>query len=116
MSDAIGKQLRRAKPITLTFYDTLRTHPYTATFYVREDTTEEDCHKLIRTVDALSMCVLGKYKIGFEQYVVPEYHKGFESISPYAHGTFKWQIAYHTPNGSVRKHTIPGRNPVVSEN
>ncbi|MCD4685090.1 MAG: hypothetical protein K8S97_04040 [Anaerolineae bacterium] len=110
MPETIGKQLPRAKPINLTFYDILRTQPYTATFYVREDASTEECHQLINAVKALSLCVLGKYKIGFEQYVVPEYQKGLDTISPYAIGTFKWQIGYHTPNGSMRRHTIPGRN------
>ena len=112
MSEPVGKQLPRAKPVTLTFYDTLQTQPYTTTFYVRDETPDEVCHRLIEAVASLSMCVLGKYQIGHHKYVVPEYQKGFETISgSVVMGTFKWQISYHTPNGSVRRHTIPGRNP-----
>ncbi len=111
MSENAGRQIPSAKPVIMTFYDMLKTPAYTATFYVRESATEEECERLIRAVDALSLCLLAKYKIGYQQYVVPNYHKGLEEISNQARGTFKWQISYHTPSGAVRRHTIPGRNP-----
>jgi hypothetical protein len=111
MSENLGKPLPRAKPITMTFYDSLQIQPYTSTFYVREDTSEEECQKLIRAVEALSMCVLGKYKIGYQEYVIPDYQRNFATMSAWAIGTAKWQISYHTTRGSVRRHTIPGRNP-----
>ncbi|MBN1200527.1 MAG: hypothetical protein JXJ20_01605 [Anaerolineae bacterium] len=108
MSDSPGKELPRAMPITMTFYDMLKTHPYTCTFYVPDNTTDEECEKLIRAVEALSMCVLGKYKIGHKQFIVPGYQD--KSISNNALGTRKSRISYYTPNGAVRSHTIPGCN------
>jgi hypothetical protein len=114
MSEEVGRQLPRARPVVMTFYDILLTQPYTAKFYIQNDATEEDCQRLIKAVDALSQCVLGKYKIGHQEYVVPDYPKKLENISPYAMGTFKWQISYHTRNESSRRHTIPGHNPEYS--
>jgi hypothetical protein len=108
MTEPIGRRLPRAQPITMTFYDWLLTYPYSTTFYVRADTTDEDCHRLIEAVRALSACTLGQYKIGYQQYVVPDYHKA--ELKPNVMGTFKWLITYHDKNGSARRHTIPGRS------
>jgi len=95
----------------MTFYDALQTYPYTTTFYVRDDATLEQIHELIRCVDDLSDCVLGKYKIGHDEYVVPGYRDLLASVhSKMVMGTFKWRIIYSTEDFTKRSHTIPGRN------
>lgn len=111
MTEPIGKQLPRAKPITLTFYDTLLDWPYRTIFYVRADASEEDCHRLIDAICAVSDCELGQYSIGYQKYVVPDYREKLKNRMPGSvMGTFKWQITFHTEDGRPRKHTIPGRN------
>jgi hypothetical protein len=117
MTEPIGRHLPRAKPIHLTFYDRLIDWPYSTTFYVREDTSEEDCHRLIEAVRAVSACELGEYKIGYQKYVVPDYREKLKSRTPGAvMGTFKWLITFHTENGRLHKTTIPGRNDELSIN
>lgn len=108
MSSSLGHELVRAKPLTLTFYDWLKEYPYTSTFYIREETADEDCHRFIHAVEVMSSCVLGKYKLGYRQFVVPDYRDRLKDISPHVLGTFKWRISYLISNGLTRSHTIPG--------
>lgn len=108
MTQSIGFELKRALPITMTYYDWLLTYPYTSTFYVRDGTSDEDCNELIQAVRALSACVLGKYKIGHRSFVVTTFDEDKKAVSPYAMGTRKWQIQYHNSLGLSRSHTIPG--------
>lgn len=108
--ELLGRQLPRAKPVTLTFYDSLLDYPYTTTFYVREDASLEQVQELIRCVDALSSCVLGKYKIGYDEYIVPDFRERVAEIDANVMGTFRWRIVYMTENSITRSHTIPGRN------
>jgi hypothetical protein len=110
MDSSLGHQLPRAKPVTLTFYDWLKDYPYTTTFYVRDEATTEQIQALITSVAELSQCILGKYKVGHEQYVIPDYLERLKSVSPYAMGTYKWLISYSTPSGMARSHSIPGLN------
>jgi len=106
MSDAIGLERVHAKPITMTFYDWLKTYPYTSTFYVRDEATDEDCHRLIRAVQVLSACVLGQYKIGYRPFIVHDFEEQYKAMKPATMGTFKWRISYMTSTGT-RSHTIP---------
>lgn len=109
----LGHKLPRAKPILLTFYDRLQDYPYT-TFYVREETTQEQSEALIKAVSDLSICILGKYKIGYQDFIVPDYRDKLKSITPYAMGTFKWLIKFYVTTyfGDLmaRSVTIPGRD------
>jgi len=107
MMDTIGIERVQAKPITLTFYDWLRTYPYTSSFYVRDETSDEDCHRLIRTVQTLSDCILGKYKIGYRPFIVRDLDEQFKAMKPAPKGTFKWRISYLNSFGLTRAHTIP---------
>ncbi len=107
---SIGFELKRAVPITMTYYDWLRTYPYTSTFYVPDGTSDEDCNELIQAVRTLSACILGKYKIGHRSFVVPTFHEDIKSVSPHALGTRKWRIQYNNSFGLSRAHTIPGSN------
>lgn len=54
------------------------------------------------------MCVLGKYKIGYETYIVPDYLERTTTLSPYVMGTRKWRISYKIVSGRALSHTIPG--------
>ncbi len=111
---SLGHKLPRAKPITLTFYDRLQDYPYTTTFYVREETPQEQSEALVRVVSDLSICILGKYKIGYKDFIVPDYRDKLKLIAPNAMGTFKWLIKFHVTTyfGDLmaRSVTIPGRD------
>jgi len=110
----LGHKLPRAKPITLTFYDWLKDYPYTTTFYAREETTLQQSNALIKAITDVSQCVLGKYKIGYEEYIVPDYRDRLTIITPQVLGTFKWNVKYYavTHFGDLmpRSVTIPGRD------
>jgi hypothetical protein len=110
----LGNKLNRAKPVALTFYDSLETYPYSTTFYVHDNTLNEQCEKLIQAISDLSSCVLGKYNIGYEQFVVQNYHEKLAKLTPSTFGTEKWVIKYHIRNWTARSHTIPGRNKETS--
>ncbi|MFN8530861.1 MAG: hypothetical protein U0670_19835 [Anaerolineae bacterium] len=105
-SNAIGFERVQAKPIIMTFYDWLRTYPYTSTFYVRAEATDDDCHRLIRAIQVMSACILGQYKIGYRPFLVRDLDEQFKAMQPAPMGTFKWRISYMTSLGS-RAHTIP---------
>ncbi|MBN1874241.1 MAG: hypothetical protein JXA33_08415, partial [Anaerolineae bacterium] len=65
MSDSLpGRELPRAKPVTLTFYDMLGDVPFTTTFYVRDEEAQARIEALIEAIREVSRCVLAKYKIG----------------------------------------------------
>lgn len=98
------------KPVSMTFYDSLKDYPYRTTFYVREDAPDEKVLELIRCVSDLTSCVLVEYKIGYKKTVVPDYHEKLKDLSPGVMGTFKWRIKYRNPLAMNRSHTIPGRN------
>ena len=112
----LGRELPRAKPVVLTFYDMLRDVPSTTTFYVSEDTSQEQIEALIQAVEALSECVLGKYNIGHREFIVPDYFKRFEAEKITAITGQKSVIKYRTENGASHSHSIPGRNPHMSIN
>ena len=96
MIEPIGKPLPRAKPIHLTFFDQLLDWPYRSTFYVREVTSDEDCHRLIEAICAVSVCALGQYTIGYKDYLVPDYREKLKGPNRgYIMGTFKWLISFH---------------------
>jgi hypothetical protein len=82
-----GRKLPRAKPVVMTFYDSLLDYPYTTTFYIREDATLQQIQELVRCVDALSDCVLGKYKIGYEEYIVSDFRERIAKIDVHVMGT-----------------------------
>lgn len=110
----LGHKVPRAKPILLTFYDRLQDYPYTTTFYVREETSNEQAEKLIKAITDISACVLGKYKIGYQEFLVPDFRDKVKFIKPDALGTFKWAIKYYARtyfgDQLARSVTIPGRN------
>jgi hypothetical protein len=97
------------KSLSMTFFDTLRTHPYTATFYIREDSSRE-VEEFVNCVRDLSTCVMSKYRLGDEEVALPDYERELEDISPYVMGTRKWVIKYRVAPNTIRSHTIPGRN------
>ncbi len=109
-ANTIGRKLPRARPVILTFYDSLKDYPYTSTFSVRDDATNEQIQHLINCVCALSDCVLGQYKIGYAVYVIPDLEDKVKALKSSVMGTFKWRITYRTPHGMSRSHTIPGLN------
>lgn len=94
----------------MTFYDKIK-HPYTSTFYVASTTTNQEATELIHCVEALSICVLGKYKIGYDEFLISDYLHKLKNISPYSMGTSKWRIVAYTENHKVTSFSIPGRNP-----
>jgi hypothetical protein len=95
--------------MVLTFYDWLREYPYSSTFYVRKGASDDECHKFIAAAQAMSTCALGKYKIGYRQFVVRDLQDRLNALSPYAMGTLKWQVRYRINSyGSTHSHTIPG--------
>lgn len=108
MTESVGREIRRAMPITMTFYDWLGDYPYTSTFYVKHDTPDEDANRLIASIQTMSQCVLGKYKIGYRPFIILEASRQLEKITPEAQGTQKWRISYRVENFLVRSHTIPG--------
>lgn len=110
MPEIQGQQLPRAKPIHLTFYDMLKELPYRTTLYVREDTSHEDAHRLIQAVCDVSICVLGQYRIGYDQFVVPDYRQKLDELKGEIMGTLKWKITYYTQSFSPRYVSIPGRS------
>lgn len=59
-NESLGHQLPRAKPVTLTFYDTLKDVPFTTTFYVREDESRVNIEELIDALRAVTPCILGR--------------------------------------------------------
>lgn len=108
MTDKVGHEIPRAMPITMTFYDSLVTYPYTSTFYVPESTPDDDVNRLITAVRALSGCALGKYKIGYRPFIMPEFDEAIKQVQPQVYGTFKWTIKYVNAMGLSRSHSIPG--------
>jgi hypothetical protein len=97
------------KSLAMTFFDTLRTYPYTATFYIREDALHE-AEEFVHRVRDLSTCVMSKYRLGNEDFLIPDYERELEDIPPYVMGTRKWVIKYRVAPNTIRSHTIPGRN------
>jgi hypothetical protein len=97
------------KSLAMTFFDTLRTHPYTATFYIRENAGHE-AEEFVHCVRDLSTCVMSKYKFGDEEVAMPDYERELEDIPPFVMGTRKWVIKYRVAPNNIRSHTIPGRN------
>jgi hypothetical protein len=116
MTEIQGRQIPRAKPIHLTFYDRLKEHPYRTTLYVRDDITHEDAHRLIQAVCDVSVCVLAQYTIGYEKFFVPDYRQKLDELaSPNMMGTPKWKITYHSQKSlAARSVTIPGRSVELS--
>jgi hypothetical protein len=112
LNDFIGKPLpRNAKPVILTFYDWLRTYPYTAKFYIQEDASEETANELIQVVCSVSECVLGKYTLGYKPFIVPDFNQRLDQMTHTVMGTFKWAIKYRPDTHlGLRTHTIPGMN------
>ncbi len=106
-ADAV--KLPRAKPVILSFYDWLKVYPYTSTFYMRDEASIEQINALIKVVRGLSNCVLGSYRIGHEQYTIPDYVEQLKTLTPEVMGTRKWVIGYRVEYGSARSVTIPGR-------
>ncbi|MBN1122712.1 MAG: hypothetical protein JXJ17_16665 [Anaerolineae bacterium] len=113
--NSLGRELPRAIPVQLTFYDRLKDVPFTTTFYVRDDATQEQIEALIKAVDDVSLCVLGEYKIGHRVFVVPDYRDELDRLSPYSIGGQKWVIKYRTVKGSARSISIPGRDMMLSQ-
>ena len=112
---SLGRQRPRAKPVILTFRDSHgESYAFTSTFYVREDATLEQIEQLIRAVCDLSLCILSEYKIGYEQFWIPDYRERLKQIRPEAFGVQKWRIKYYDSNHRARSHTIPGRNQETS--
>src|SRR5690606_39732069 len=64
----------------------------------------------------VSQCVLGKYKIGYQEYVVPDYREQLKSIAPHALGWQKWVVKLRTERGAARSFSIPGRRLELSIN
>jgi hypothetical protein len=116
MTKIQSRQLPRAKPVQLTFFDQLKDYPYRTTLYVREDTTNDDVHRLIQAVCDVSNCVLGEYKIGYEKYIVTDYRRKLDELAtPYMMGTPKWKITYYDrKTHAARRVTIPGRSVKLS--
>ncbi len=115
MTEIQGKQIPRAKPIHLTFYDELKDYPYRTTLYVREDITHEDAHRLIQAVCDVSVCVLGQYTIGYEKFVVPDYRQKLDELASkkiMVMGTPKWKVTYYNRQnlGAAHSVAIPGRS------
>lgn len=97
------------RALAMTFFDTLRTYPYTATFYVREDASHQ-VEEFIHQVRDLSTCVMSKYRFGDAEVIMLDYERELEDIAPYVMGTRKWVIKYRVAPNIIRSHTIPGRN------
>jgi hypothetical protein len=114
--EGLGRKLPRAKPVTLTFYDLLKDYPFTTTFYVREEEAQAQIEALIGAIRAVSTCVLGKYKIGYQEYTIPSYREKLNKISVNTMGGSKWVVKYRTKRGSTRSFTIPGRDIRLSIN
>lgn len=114
--EPLGRELPRAKPVTLTFYDRLWDVPFTTTFYVREDAQNAQIEALIEAIRAVTLCVLGKYKIGYQEYMIPGYREQLKSIPPHAAGWQRWVVKYRTEHGSARSFSIPGRDDTLSIN
>ena len=108
--DSLGRELPRGKPVALTFYDHLLDVPFTTTFYVRDEELDTSIEALIEAIRAVTPCVLGKYKIGYQEYLVPGYWEKLKSIPPQTMGGQKWVVKYRTVRGSARSFTIPGRD------
>lgn len=115
-NQSLGRELPRAKPVTLTFYDTLKTVPFTTTFYVREGESRERIEELIDAIRAVTPCVLAEYKIGYKKYAVPGYREQMEDMSPHSIGGQKWVVKYSIAGGSQRYFSIPGRDPQLTVN
>jgi hypothetical protein len=107
MTQPIGVELVRAKPILMTFYDRLQDYPYTSTFYIRHETSDDDAHRLIAAVKTLSQAILGNYKIGYRPFIMPDFHDKIKHVPLTAMGTLKWRISYHNSFYHSRSHTIP---------
>ncbi len=113
--EPLGCELPRAVSVQLTFYDRLKDVPFTTTFYVRDDATQDQIEALIKAIDDVSLCVLGEYKIGHRVFVVPDYRDQLDSLSPYCIGGQKWVIKYRTAKGQARSIGIPGRDMSLSQ-
>lgn len=96
-------------PLTMTFFDTLRTHAYVATFYIRCDESAE-AEEFVHRVRDLSTCVMASYRLGDTEITMPDYERELEDISPYVMGTRKWVIKYRVAPNAIRSYSIPGRN------
>jgi hypothetical protein len=114
--EGLGRKLPRAKPVTLTFYDLLKDYPYITTFYVREEEPRARIEKLIEAIRAVSNCVLGTYKIGYEEFTISGYREKLHDLPLNTMGSFKWVIKYRTKRGAARSFTIPGRDERLSVN
>jgi hypothetical protein len=82
MSEPVGVERARAKPLVLTFYDYLREYPYTSTFYVRKDVSDDECHQFIAAAQTRSSCALGMYKIGYRQFAVKDFYDRLNALPP----------------------------------
>lgn len=109
-----GRQLPRAKPVMLTFYDRLKDYPFTTTFYVREEEPEGTVNNMIDAVRSVSRCVLGSYKIGFHEFMIPDYRDRLASIENTVLGFQKWVVKYRTIHHRHRSFSIPGWNADLS--
>ncbi|GEM_PF-3737117 len=98
-------------PVQLTFYDRLLDYPYTCKVYITDNKEPDNVLKLIESIQALSICVLSKCKIGDEVFGVPDYQNKLKDISPYAMGTSKWRILAYDIDQKSHSFTIPGYNP-----
>lgn len=116
ISNTAGRKLPRAKPVTLTFYDRLLDYPFRTTVYLRDHESDESIRSLIEIIHAVSLCVLGSYKIGYQEYLIPDYQQQLKSISPFVMGSHKWVVKYRTTSGSARSFAIPGRDESLSLN
>lgn len=110
----LGREISNGKPIVMTFYDTLQDVPFTSTFYVRDDEPDHRSEDLIKAVQEVSLCVLGKYRIGFQEFVVADARNKLAEITPYAIGGQKWVIKRRLADERLRSFTIPGRDVTLS--
>jgi len=115
-NDSLGRELPRAKPITLTFYDSLYDVPFTTTFYVREEESDKKIEAMIKAIRDVSLCVLGQYKIGHRQFAVDGYREHLNEIPISLMGASKWVVKYRPARGSARSFTIPGRDSTLDIN
>lgn len=115
-NDSLGRELPRAKPVTLTFYDMLGDIPSTTTFYVREEEADKKIEALIKAICDVSLCVLGQYKIGHRDFMVPDYRDRLKKMSPGVISGQKWVVKYRTERGSARSFSVPGRDSTLDIN
>jgi hypothetical protein len=116
MDTSLGRELPRAKPVTLTFYDMLGDVPFTTTFYVHEEETDERIEALVKAIRDVSLCVLGEYKIGHRAFTMPDYRIRLKEIPKSTLGGHKWVVKYRIKPGSLRSMSIPGRDDSLAIN